>query len=228
MDRAQRSLLAPAIASARVIPNGIDLEHFKPRRQDAARRNLGLDLGKHIVLTVGNTLRNNIWRDFDTALEAMRATVARSQSPTLFLGVGDTAERLVEGQLEILIRPHLGNAAEVAEYYSAADVYLHSSRVDTFPTAVLEAMACGRPVVASAVGGIPEQVVHDETGFLAAAGDEGSMARWIAVLLENPDLRLRFGNAAAERARRLYDRELFVDRYVTLYRKLVEKTGALT
>ena len=66
--------------------------------------------------------------------------------------------------------PSRGTAAPALSFY------LHPARADTFPPSVIEAMACGRPVVASKVGGIPEQIVEGETGFLTAVGDSQGMS----------------------------------------------------
>jgi glycosyltransferase involved in cell wall biosynthesis len=112
--------------------------------------------------------------------------------------------------------------ARVAEHYRAADVYVHAARADTFPTTVLEALACGTPVVASSVGGIPEQVrslravearpamcvaaaAHDiaeATGFLVPPADAAAMADAVRVLLAQPAIRARLSeNAAADAVR---------------------------
>ncbi len=75
-----------------------------------------------------------------------------------------------------------------------------TSGADTFPTTVLEALACGAPVVASAVGGIPEQVVEGRTGFLVPVGEARAMAERVLDLLADEGLRLRMGRQAAEDA----------------------------
>lgn len=74
------------------------------------------------------------------------------------------------------------------------------SRQDSFPLASLEAMQAGLPVVASAVGGLPEQIAHLETGVLVPAEQPAELAEWIVRLHRDPELRARLGHAAAERA----------------------------
>ena len=68
------------------------------------------------------------------------------------------------------------NNKQAEAYYQAADIYIHAAKADTFPNVVLEALACGLPVVATAVGGIPEQIDHERTGFLVPPGDAAGMA----------------------------------------------------
>jgi glycosyltransferase involved in cell wall biosynthesis len=85
----------------------------------------------------------------------------------------------------------------------------------------LEAMACGVPVVASNVGGLPEVVRDGETGFLAAVGNIEDMAKHVRDLLTDPDLHARMSRAARSRAEEHFQLEPAVDRYQAVYRRLV-------
>jgi glycosyltransferase involved in cell wall biosynthesis len=80
------------------------------------------------------------------------------------------------------------------------DVYVSASRSEAFPLAVLEAMVAGLPVIATAVGGVPEQIEHLRTGILVPPDDPQAIASWLERLRQDPDLRQRLGAAAAERA----------------------------
>jgi glycosyltransferase involved in cell wall biosynthesis len=226
MGRVDRALIAPAIASSRVIPNGVDLTVFSPGNQRSARDRLNLAQDLRIILCVGNTVRNNVWRDFETALAASRAAVEGQPDRAVLIAVGDTHEssRTVGDHFEVSCRPHVSDSAELALYYQAADILLHSSKADTFPTVVLEAMACGTAVVATAVGGIPEQVVDRETGYLVTAGDVRGMTRAIGHLLDDPAVRRRFGAFGATTARARFDQSLMVDRYLDWYGELASAT----
>jgi glycosyltransferase involved in cell wall biosynthesis len=77
--------------------------------------------------------------------------------------------------------------------------------VDALPTVLLEAMACGRPVISTDLSGIPEIVAHEETGFVVPAGDADALARAIRAVLQDDALAARFGRAARARAERLFD-----------------------
>ena len=103
-------------------------------------------------------------------------------------------------------------------YYQAADLYLHPARAETFPTTVLEALACGNPVVASAVGGIPEQVIEGRTGFLVPVGDARALAGRVLDLLADEEFRLRMGREAAEDAAQRFGLERMVGEYLAFYR----------
>src|SRR4029453_11846502 len=84
---------------------------------------------------------------------------------------------------------------------SSSDVFVSTSRSEGFPLVTLEAMAAGLPVVATAVGGVPEQIVHLETGILVPPDDPEAIADWLLRLHDEPELRRRLGEAAARRAR---------------------------
>lgn len=129
--------------------------------------------------------------------------MANTGTKILCIALGEKAlsERICD--VEIRFVPYQQDPSKVARYYQAADLYVHPARAETFPNTILEALACGTPVVASAVGGIPEQIEDGITGFLTQQGDSEAMVARILQLLEDDGLRLRMGmqatNAAKER-----------------------------
>ncbi|HEV8634536.1 MAG TPA: glycosyltransferase [Chloroflexota bacterium] len=221
-DRVRASMLAAATADLRVIPNGVDRTVFRPHDQAAARAELGISHGAPVLLFAANGIRRNIWKDYRTLRAAIARLAAQEPDlPLLLLGLGENSppERIGEAQVRFV--PHQRDPAVVARYYQAADLYVHAARVDTFPTTVIEALACGVPVVATAVGGIPEQVrpLPDErpTGILTPPGDAAAIARAVADLLRDQPLRRRLAaNAAADAAQR-FDLERQVDTYLSWY-----------
>jgi len=119
------------------------------------------------------------------------------------------------------IHPLPERPQQAARHYQVANLYLHSTRADTFPTTVLEALACGTPVVGSAVSGIPEQVVEGRTGFLVPVGDARAMAERVLDLLADEGLRVRMGREAAEDAARRFGRERMVGEYLAFYDEIL-------
>ena len=115
----------------------------------------------------------------------------------------------------------LGNQMDVPALMGCGDVFLFPSEVESFGLAPLEAMACEMPVIASASGGIPEVVVHGETGYLAPVGDVEAMAEYAVRLGLDPALRARMGAAGRRRAIELFSPEAMVDQYEALYREVV-------
>jgi glycosyltransferase involved in cell wall biosynthesis len=167
---------------------------------------------------LGLMVPQNRWKDFRTLREAVALLAEHPGLQNLLLIVlGMDAPPEQAGQARIRFIPFQDEAKMVARYYQAADLYVHAALVDTFPLGVLEAMACGTPVVATSVGGIPEQVEEGRTGILVRAGDPDGMAAGIAQLLLDSGVREGMGKMAAESARRRFDLGRHVDAYLDWY-----------
>src|ERR1044071_4794205 len=117
--------------------------------------------------------------------------------------------------------PFRSDINEVARFYQAADLYLHGARIDTFPNAVLEALACGTPVVATAIGGIPEQIDDGRTGFLVPLADAPAMATRIMQALDDETNR-RMSVAAAAEALNRVSLDLQVEDHLNWYKEIIK------
>jgi glycosyltransferase involved in cell wall biosynthesis len=174
-----------------------------------------------VILFAATDVRRNPWKDYETIREAAaRASSRLGNQSVLLLAMGEAAPHERVGSVELRFLPQQFDSESVARYYQAADVYAHAARADTFPNTVLEALACGTPVVATAVGGIPEQIDDGRTGFLVPAGSPDAMAERIAELLVDPDLRQRVAACSVEDARRRFDLQRQVDDYFDWYSEL--------
>lgn len=220
MDKVNESILKMDILASKVIPNGVDLTIFHPANQNDVRKELGLPTDTKILLFVAHGIRKNPWKNYRT-LQSTISEISNSGIKVLCLALGETAPSEHFGDCEIMFIPYLEDPGKVARYYQAADVYLHPSRAETFPNTILEALACGIPVVASAVGGIPEQIVEGKTGFLIPSGDAHSMAKRTIQLLEDDAYRQLMGRQAAEDAARRFGLEMMVKEYLQVYRELL-------
>jgi N-acetyl-alpha-D-glucosaminyl L-malate synthase BshA len=115
----------------------------------------------------------------------------------------------------------VGKQPNIADYLSASDVLLLPSEQESFGLAALEAMACEVPVIATNVGGIPEVVTDNETGFLSAVGDVEKMSEDAARLLNDEDMRHEFGSRARESALSRYRTDLVIPKYIEFYEKVL-------
>jgi glycosyltransferase involved in cell wall biosynthesis len=91
------------------------------------------------------------------------------------------------------------------------------------PRSILEAMASGKPVVATDIAGCRDEVVHGETGLLVPVGDAEALSQAILTLLRDPDLARRMGQAGQQRAKELFDERVVCERIVAAYHRLVEE-----
>ncbi len=222
MDKVKRSILAPAVLDSRVIPNGVDRSVFNPGDQALARHHLALPENAHIVLFAANGIRQSDFKDFETLREAVRVVgESVTDRPVICVALGEAGETQQIGRAKVRFIAPQADPSTVADYYRAADVYAHAAKEDTFPTTILEAMACGTPVVASDVGGIPEQVDHGQTGLLTGAGDAQLFGAYLAMLLKNKGLREAFAEQAVETAAKKFDLDTQTDRYLAWYGQVV-------
>lgn len=220
MDKVRQSILASGIAEARVIPYGIDLTVFRPGDRRADREALGIDPRARVLLFAAHP--RNLWKDYATIRAALVLASERlSTMPTLFIGLGYDAAPEKLGSIELRYVSHVAGRQAMASYYRAADCYVQSSKADTFPNAVLEALACGTPVIGTAVGGIPEQVRDGQTGFVVPPADPAALADCAVQLLADSDRCAWMADNAARMARRCYDLERHVNDYLTWYADII-------
>src|SRR5262249_5244758 len=143
----------------RVIPYGVHLDVFTPGDRAAARTELGLDPARPMFLFFSNALRARSWKDseaFRGALERLSPDSPASRAQWIALGESRSDERV--GGVTVRHVSLESDDRRLRRWYHAADAYVHPALADTFPNMVIESLACGTPVIATAVGGIPEQV----------------------------------------------------------------------
>jgi N-acetyl-alpha-D-glucosaminyl L-malate synthase BshA len=150
----------------------------------------------------------------------------RKLVPSRLLMVGDgpdlgEAQRLAQFLNLSDFVQFLGEQDGVVPLLSASDVFLLTSAQESFGLAALEAMACGVPVVASAVGGLPEVIPDGEAGFLRPVGDVAALAEAAAILLADEPRRRAMGAAARRRAETHYRIDPAIDRYLSIYRRVI-------
>jgi len=210
-----------------LIHNGIDIKPFYRRSEvekEAIKSEYNLSLDKSIITCVAN-LRSPKGHEY-----LIRALYElKGKSPDfLALLVGDGP---LHGKLEELVRDlglkeqvrFLGSRdrEEIPEILAITDIFLLPSLWEGLPTAIIEAMAAGCPVVATAVAGTPEVVIDGETGFLVPPQDPVALARKIKLLLQDQPLREKMCLAGTKRAREHFSLEKMVREYETLYRELI-------
>ncbi len=204
----------------RVIPNFIDPWVFRRDREPCHRATLAPG-GEKIVMHISNFRPVKRVQD----VVATFAHLAR-EVPARLVMVGDGPERpraLEKAQeLGVLDRVlFLGKHQSVDELLACADLFLLPSMNESFGLAALEAMACGTPVVASEMGGLPEVVTHGETGYLFPLGQVEAMAEAGLSLLKDEEKWTRFSQASRADAVERFSNERVIPRYEELYMDVI-------
>lgn len=205
-----------------VIPNGIDLRRFEGLSHRDSHKLA--ESGERIILFVG---RLHPVKGVAYLIEAMTTIIKRNPKVRLWL-VGDGEERQ---SLENLVNKlgltqyvnFVGKVPneEVPEYMASSDVLVMPSLSEPFGIVLLEAMACGLPIVATNVGGIPEIVQDGENGFLVEPESSEEIADRVLKLLENDDLRRRISQNNIEEVKN-YSWEAVVDKLEKVYQGIVK------
>lgn len=216
-ERLQASLRIPA-RKIEVVRNGIPLDRFAGAAPGALAH-LRSGNGRPLVLTVA---RLDPQKGHTYLLQA-----AALVPEAVFALVGDGEQRAaLEAQARSLGLQDrvlfLGHRADIPELLASCDLFVLPSLFEGFPLSVLEAMAAGKAVVTSDIGGTDEAVVHRETGLLVPPGDATALAAAIRTLLGDPGLAKRFGEAGQAKALREFSAGRVVRRVSEIYEELLD------
>jgi glycosyltransferase involved in cell wall biosynthesis len=172
-----------------VVRNGIDAWAFRPAREPAAvRAEVGVAAGRRVIVMAGRMTPQKGW---DVLLEAAaRLAAVRTDLAWLLVGDGPLREALTRRAAELGIAAHFtGERSDMADVLGCADVVVLASRSEGLPFTLLEALALGKPVVATRVGGVAEVVEDGRSGRLVAPEDPAALAAAIAAVVAAPDAR---------------------------------------
>ncbi|MBX9963574.1 MAG: glycosyltransferase family 4 protein [Burkholderiales bacterium] len=207
------------------VRTGIDLGRYRPLDQGECRRKLGLE----DVPTVGIVATLRDWKGHDILFEAWPAI--RREVPgvrLVIVGDGPYRDRLDAMVARLGIGESLrfvGHQENVTEWLNAFDVFALPSWGDEgVPQAIMQAMACGKPVVSTPVGAITEAVVADQTGLIVPPRDASALANALIRVLRDPALRASLGQAGLQRARDQFGIDAMLDRMEAVFRAAMEKS----
>lgn len=203
----------------RRIYNGIDENVFYPGDQKKIRQKLNLPLHHKIILFIADHGEENPYKGSRYIRLCYEALQERSD--ILFIAIGGKEnEELAHNYVR---RAYVSSMQELREYYVAADVFLYPSLADTFPFVTLESMSCGTPVVSFATGGIVEQILHMETGYLAKYCDFQDLLNGLELFLSDEGLLHNAKVKSRARVATHFTQAQCVASYVALYNELFEK-----
>lgn len=232
LEKVEQSILKPSMLDGRVIHNGVDQLIFNSMGREDARSKLDISDETVTLLFVANQGAKNAYKDFDTisrAVEFIKNSDLGKEILMLVVGGGkevDAPDEKHAGNVRVRSIPYLDDPAAVADYYRASDVFLQASLADTFPNVIIEALSCGTPVVATSVGGIPEQIVDGQTGYLVKPGDWKAMAELTTKLIMDDQLRVKMGKLAEEDAQKRFQIGQMVNNYIDWYYEILDKVSS--
>lgn len=207
-----------------VIYNGIDTSIFNLLLKsdlNKLRANLGLPLNRTIVLIVAKGGASNPWKGGNYAQEAIKAF--RSDSRAFFVDLGGNISQNLDSVKTV---GFIDSQEALVKYYSAADVLLYPSLADNCPLVVLEAMACGLPVVSFDTGGIPELIEHKTNGYIAKYKDAYDLKSGVEYLLNLPVQEIeKMKRYSINKISSSFTVEKMADQYIELYEKIKRPSG---
>ena len=208
------------------LPNAVDTTVFRPaslEEKSTARKRIGVPAKKTIMLWVGRLVPI---KGLDLLLRAWALLSEQERAGALLVVVGEGPER--DKLLEMITRLGLpdsvclvGSQQTVRDYYWAADLFVLPSRTEGLSGALIEAMACGLPVIASNIGGATDMVEEDKNGVLFVSEDYHQLAQKLAAMMAMPDRWAEMGRQARQTVTEYADLDVVVKRLDDLYRQLI-------
>ena len=216
-ELAGRSPIVKASGGVRVIPPGIDTTVFNPQDRDRCRKQLDLPQNAFVIITGGASLTDTN-KNVPWLLKQMSNLPDLRDVIVLAFGEGSVP---VPDHLNVRFTGGIRDRRDLAQLFAAADVFVSASLMETYGLTLVEAMACGTPVVAFRVGGIPEAAPHAQGAILCAPQDGAALIEAITTLRNSPQLREKLGNLGHETAHTRNAVSSFSKKFAQLYRECV-------
>lgn len=199
-----------------IIPNGIDVDKFKPYNRLIIREKLEISNDKNVVLFASADLRDikKGARYFFEAINLIDVT------DLLVLIVGKKYGCQLKLNHKIIELGYIHDENKLAQIYSASDIFCVTSLEENFPTTVLESMACETPVIAFKTGGIPEQILPD-CGLIVEKKDVKDLSNKIQYLLSNKEITKKMGKNARKKVLEKYTIKKMCSNYLNLYKNIL-------
>lgn len=212
------------VEKIRLIPNGVDVQKFNPHIENIEiRKKLGIE-----KKTVVFTLRTHMPKYGLEYLVRAASIVCRERKDVFFIFGGEGGLRQYHEQLAAKLGLNgkvsftgVIPQAQVPYYYAASDIVVIPSIQEGFGLVVTEAMACGKPVIGTKVGGILDQIIDGYNGLLVAPRSPSEIAAKILWLIDNPDAAKSIGNNGRKTVEKNFNLKDRIDRLATLYQQLI-------
>ena len=192
----------------------------------ALKRELGINQNERVVLSVGRLSQEKAHSDLLRAFKILRDSLSETAVRLVIVGEGAERAKLETAATSLGISEHVvfaGQVRNVRSYYAAADVLANASQSEGSPYVLLEAMAAGLPIVATAVGGVPEILEDNQTGLLVPSRNPQAMAQALARLLNDPDLAARLVASADALVTTRLSPERYARSLIDVYSEIISR-----
>lgn len=220
--------IAPSKKQIKIIYNGCDQNSFarQPEQRSLMRSKLSIGLKEKVLAFVGNISED---KGVFELLRAFQSVLSKNNCIRLLLaGSGDKKDisefNLLISSLHLKPKVNwLGKLAhaEIASLMSSADIFVFPSHHEGLPNAVLEAMSCGLPIIATRIGGIPEAVEHNQSGLLVPAKDVSALANAIEFMVKNADSAKEMGERGREIIKNKFNWQANAENMLQVYREII-------
>ena len=222
-ELAGRSVIAKACGGVRVIPPGIDTRVFKPHDKELCRKQLGLPTDAFVIVTGGASVKDAN-KNVPWLLEQLSRLPELGKVIVLAFGEGAVP---VPDRLNMRFAGGICDRYDLARLLGAADVFISASLMETYGLTLVEAMACGIPVVAFRVGGIPEAAPDGQGAILCGPQDGAALLEAITNLRRSPQLREKLGRVGHETAYSRNAASSFGSKFAELYKECLDLRQAI-
>lgn len=207
-----------------VIPHGLNTSIFKPINKSTARSILNLHMNKKIILFGATSSTSDKRKGFSflhKAINNLSKIIGNLKDYYLLVFGASHSKNNETFPFGINYAGKFSDDVSLALLYSSADVFVAPSLEDNLPNTVIESLACGTPVVAFNVGGMPDMIDHKKNGYLAKYKDVEDLSQGINWILGDENHRKKLAEAARNKAEREYLLEVQARRYIELYEELI-------
>jgi len=206
----------------KIIPNAVDIEIFKPKNKSMLRKKYKIPVKKKVILCLAADLKDER-KGIKYFFESLKYIAAKN---CMVITAGEAIDHDIIKDIDIEIKQmsYIEGKNNISDVYNLADIFCISSLDDNFPTTVLEAMACGIPVVGFDVGGIPEQVT-EKCGIIVKSKDVKALGKAMEKLLSNNETGREFSGICRKRVLQNYTIKKFTDNYIKVYNNALRGTN---
>lgn len=198
-----------------LVYNGISIKKVAPEAVARLRAELGWEPQKPVILFAGNLLPH---KNPSALLEAAKHFKKQQLEAKFYIiGEGELKPHLEQQRINFALEDYIeiaGFKTNAIDYIAAADIIVIPSLVEPFPRTGLEAMSMGKPVVATSVGGMAEQIIHQQTGYLYSPETESEFFSHLERLVLDKALRKQFGDAGLARVKAEFSQEAYTSSFL--------------